>query len=190
MNSAIPIQFRVLTLALVTVLACSETAAQDSIDFHPESTITVDGTSNKSDWTVTATEFIGAYTLEDDAPASVELTIPVMQMKGGKSLIMDRLMRDALNAPEYPEIRFVSTAIEPAEDAGWDVTGDLTISGETQSIIVPVRRSDIGAFTGSVDLKMSDFGVKPPTAMFGSLRTADEITVNFTVMPAEDAGTN
>lgn len=177
-------------LLFVGLLIASPAAAQDQIDFHPESTITVDGTSNKSDWTVTATEFIGVYTLADDAPDSVELTIPVMQMKGGKSLIMDRLMRDAMNAPEHPEIRFVSTAIEPAEDAGWNVIGDLTISGETLSVVVPVTKTDLGAFTGSLDIKMSDWGVKPPTAMFGSLRTADEITVNFNVMPAEDAGTN
>jgi polyisoprenoid-binding protein YceI len=33
--------------------------------------------------------------------------------------------------------------------------------------------------TGMVPIKMTDFGIKPPTAMFGTLRTGDEVKVNF-----------
>ena len=36
-------------------------------------------------------------------------------------------------------------------------------------------------FTGSYTLKMTDFSVKPPTAMFGTIKTGDEITVKFNV---------
>jgi hypothetical protein len=30
-----------------------------------------------------------------------------------------------------------------------------------------------------VPIKMTDFGIKPPTAIFGTLRTGDEVKVNF-----------
>ena len=33
--------------------------------------------------------------------------------------------------------------------------------------------------TGSVSMKMSEFGIEPPTAMFGTLTTGDEVTIEF-----------
>jgi hypothetical protein len=35
------------------------------------------------------------------------------------------------------------------------------------------------AVRGSVPLFMSDFGIEPPTAMLGMLKTADQVTVKF-----------
>ncbi len=33
--------------------------------------------------------------------------------------------------------------------------------------------------TGMVPIKMTDYGIKPPTAIFGRLKTGDEVKVNF-----------
>ena len=35
------------------------------------------------------------------------------------------------------------------------------------------------ALTGSLSLLMTDFGVEPPTAMLGMMKTADQVTVKF-----------
>ena len=32
---------------------------------------------------------------------------------------------------------------------------------------------------GVVPIKMTDYGIKPPTAIFGRLKTGDEVKVNF-----------
>jgi len=32
---------------------------------------------------------------------------------------------------------------------------------------------------GSVPIKMTDYGIKPPTALFGRLKTGDDVKVNF-----------
>jgi hypothetical protein len=34
---------------------------------------------------------------------------------------------------------------------------------------------------------MTDFALKPPTAMFGALRTGDEVVVNFDVVATQAA---
>jgi hypothetical protein len=35
------------------------------------------------------------------------------------------------------------------------------------------------AFEGSQTIKMTDYGITPPTALFGTLKTGDEITITF-----------
>ena len=39
-------------------------------------------------------------------------------------------------------------------------------------------------FTGQHPMLMSDFGMDPPSAMFGQLRTADEVVVHFDLVVA------
>jgi polyisoprenoid-binding protein YceI len=34
-------------------------------------------------------------------------------------------------------------------------------------------------FRGTHQLKMSDFNMRPPTAMMGAVRTGDEVTISF-----------
>ena len=36
-------------------------------------------------------------------------------------------------------------------------------------------------FTGEQEMLMSDFGIDPPTAVFGTVRSADEIVIRFDV---------
>jgi hypothetical protein len=46
--------------------------------------------------------------------------------------------------------------------------------------------------TGSLPLLMSDFGIDPPTAMFGLIKVHDQITVRFKLIatPQERQNTN
>ena len=63
--------------------------------------------------------------------------------------------------------------------------GNLTLAGVTRQIQMDVNVEETSEgirYTGSVPLKMSDFEIRPPTAMFGALRTGDEVTVGFDVV--------
>ena len=61
--------------------------------------------------------------------------------------------------------------------------GTLTIAGKENSLSMDVTatRMPDGTVkaTGVVPIKMTDYGVKPPTAIFGRLKTGDEVKVNF-----------
>jgi hypothetical protein len=37
---------------------------------------------------------------------------------------------------------------------------------------------------GSKKVKMTDFNISPPTAMLGTLKTGDEVTISFTLVMA------
>jgi polyisoprenoid-binding protein YceI len=94
---------------------------------------------------------------------------------------------DFFNVKQFPEIAFNSTSVKPIE-GGFEVTGNLTMHGETKSITFPIKGGRTAMFppgtqrtgysTGEITLKRSDFGVG--AAKFASA-LGDEvfITVSF-----------
>ncbi len=175
---------------------------------RPEaSRIRIDGTSNLHDWDVTEGRLEGHVELgaAEAAPgripapalAAIRLILPATSLKSGSGGL-DRRMHDALEAGRHPEIRFVMTAAEPgpepeegAEAAPLTVTGELTVAGTAREVALPVT-AELGedgrlTLVTSATLKMSDFGISPPRALLGTLRTGDEVTVSVTwvLAPAE-----
>lgn len=182
------LRFRLLFLAII-LASSSAVRAQDLVTFTDSSRVWVDGTSNRSDWTVHAERFEAMLFSDGTQPDSVALTVDVMAMESRKSTIMDRLMQRTLRASMNPSITFRSTDVTAADSAGaWLVTGDLTIAGATRSVSVPVSREDTpdgATWTGAAAIRMTDFDMQPPTAMFGALHTGDEVTVRFRLVEAQ-----
>ncbi|MEM8548697.1 MAG: YceI family protein [Pseudomonadota bacterium] len=189
---------RTILLAFSILFLPAALHAQVTLSILPESQITVDGTSNKSDWTVTAQAFEGSITVNDgyaDGPevSAVALNVTAKEMKSGRSTIMDRLMWKTLNATQHANITYALTAAEVVAqtDEGYTLNtmGELTLSGETKEIQMEVIGSmgDDGQmhFVGQYPLLLTDYGMTPPTAMFGALRTGDEVIVKFDLVAAQ-----
>ncbi len=183
-------------LSLVFVFATmAPDAYSQAFVLAPDSKLWVEGTSNKDDWSVKAKEVKAMATRgEDGTVASLTLEVPSAQMVSEKSSIMDRLMHRTLKVNEHPTIVFEMKNLNPAEAENTAVAvGELTIAGVTQEVTVEVVQvtADDGTprYAGSQTLKMTDFGMKPPSAMFGALHTGDEVTVRFDVgLVAEETG--
>ena len=82
-----------------------------------------------------------------------------------------------MDVEEYPTLKFRSTNVEEQSDGRYQITGDLTIHGETRSIKFPITvEAENGDLYGSVtiDFKQSDFGIEPYSAMFGAVRNRDD----------------
>ena len=169
--------------------------AWSQVPLSPESKIWIDGTSNKSDWTVEATALSGEFTFGESASdvQAATITVPAAEIVSNRSTIMDRLMHKALMVNEHPEITYVLTASEPVPGTNGgtftlNTTGELTIAGVTNEIEMVVEGvpQDDGTvrFTGAYTLLMTDYSVKPPTAMFGALHTGNEVTVNVDAIVA------
>ncbi len=180
--------FRLLLICLVLVAPVY--AQTTEYVFVPESSVYVDGTSNSTpEWRVYATEIEGGITVSSDDPSvvqSVRLVVPANMMKSRKSPIMDRGMYDALQVKEHPNIIYelTSTAdLVMTSDTTFTLsaTGNLTIGPQTNEVSFPVEgtlKSDGSVhFKGSYTLLMTDYGLKPPSLMFGSLRTGNEVVV-------------
>jgi polyisoprenoid-binding protein YceI len=175
-------------LVLAFSILCSPLLGygQTGLTFSPESTIEVNGTSNKSDFKITAHQFSGAVSLEDGVPVSALLVISVSEMKSGRSMIMDRLMKGAFNVDENPDITFTMVSADLVEGTTFDVQGTLTMAGVTNPVTLRLTsaQNEEGAtvFSGTSDLNMRDYEMDPPSAMFGALLTKPEVQIAFNLV--------
>ena len=74
---------------------------------------------------------------------------------------------DFFNTKQYPSIDFTSTSVKPTE-SGYQVTGDLTLHGETKPVTFELKGGKMTefpkgvqrtGFTTQFHVKRSDFGV-------------------------------
>ncbi len=187
--------------ALLLAAALNTGAETIRYQASPGSKLKLEGTSTVHDWTVEGgimggfIEFQSEYPLGASKPNSdvkvtpkVQVTIPVRSLKSGKSL-MDDIMHDNLKVKDNPAIKYTLTEWKPKDrKAGdplqFDTKGDLTVAGVTKPIEMVVTLTPEGdklKATGTKDLKMTDFGMKPPAPAvgLGLIKTADEVKVTF-----------
>jgi polyisoprenoid-binding protein YceI len=117
----------------------------------------------------------------------VEVKVPVKSLKCGHGGMDDNLYK-ALNADASPTISYILATFESVPGDVKDAftlktVGSLTIAGKENKIamdVVATRMPDgTVKATGMVPIKMTDFGIKPPTAIFGRLKTGDDVKVKF-----------
>lgn len=156
--------------------------------------LAVKGTSNLHDWESPAKEVRAnsSMTLVNGVLKSIQslyVEIPVKTIKSPKGSIMDNKTYDALNANTYPNITYKLEKVTGMNQTGnkcnINTSGYLTIAGTTNRIDMYVQGT-IGAdgsvtFSGSKKMKMTDYKVKPPTALLGSLTTGDDIEIVFQI---------
>lgn len=126
-----------------------------------------------------------------DTPAT-KLTVPVKKMHCSKDG-MDPKMYKALKAKKYPNITFDLQSVSPVNSGdttpttlAMNTTGTLDIAGVQRNISMTVNVTSRGDSTlivsGKKPLKMSQFNIERPTAMWGTIQAYDDITVKFTML--------
>jgi polyisoprenoid-binding protein YceI len=193
---------------LLTIAALMTTAATASaqgasairLRLDPTSEVTVEGTSSMHAWHC-KTNKLNAY-VDVDAGyakdltkvtrpiAAVQVNIVVKTLSCGNSQ-MDRNMYSTLKADENQLIKYtlsgydlLNGTVAPASFAA-KTNGTLSIAGQTKPIDMKInaeRTSDGKAVAqGEQTLLLTDFGITPPSFMFGALKVGNEVTVKFTL---------
>lgn len=115
------------------------------------------------------------------------LTVPVDKLSSGEKGL-DANMRKALKGNQYKDIRFQMNSYDvlasPGGGAGMSLMlhGRLSLAGVERKIdvgVTGVRVKDGIRISGSKDLLMTDYQIKPPTMMLGAIKTKNLITVKF-----------
>lgn len=166
-------------LAIVLIAAASPLVR---LQFSPEeSTMSISGTSTIHDWTCEVEAVNGWAEVEAGAFTAGAVTVKVEDIECGKR-IMNRKLRDALKGDDHPEITFTPSAFEAA-DGAWTAQGTLDVAGASQDVTVGFSSSDADPqhITGSVELSLEALGVDRPTAVMGTIKTGDLITITFDV---------
>jgi polyisoprenoid-binding protein YceI len=108
----------------------------------------------------------------------------VKGLKSGKSA-MDDNTYEALKEEDHPVIKYEFRSMDNVKVDGNTTTmstkGALTIGGVTKIVNMNVKAdTSTGiAFSGDITFKMSVFEIDPPTAVFGTIKTGDQVTIKF-----------
>jgi len=170
------------TIALLTLALAALAAGADRFAPATGSVVKIEGTSTLHDWSMEGNTIAGQI---DADHLTAVVTIPVASLRSEHAK-MDKIMADALKAKQHPDIRYELTqATPPGAGATFNVKtqGRLTIAGVTRDVTLDVQgtRSADGKYTliGTAPLKMTAFGIKPPTAMLNTIKTGDDVKVTF-----------
>jgi polyisoprenoid-binding protein YceI len=152
------------------------------------SKVIIKGTSTLHDWESIVEKTDAKLTtnsLNNESIETLNVTVEVLSIKSGKKL-MDRLTYEALKAEEHPKIIFIFKEGKViGENNGFiDIAliGDLTIAGVTKVVEVKTKINKSGkpvVLRGEHKLKMTSFDIEPPKALLGTIKTGDEITIEF-----------
>lgn len=170
---------------LAATSVSAQMALPGKLALSSASKVWFDGTSNVKSFSCTAKK-LDLNIVSDDvaSPAkivkSASLSIPVAQLdcKNGK---MNEHMRKALKAEKNPAILWKLSSYR-IDGASVVMAGTLTIAGRENPIEL---RGTGGLNNGTITLKgtkvlkMTEFGVKPPSLMFGTMKVGDPVTVSY-----------
>ncbi|HEX4469342.1 MAG TPA: YceI family protein [Gemmatimonadaceae bacterium] len=167
------------------------------LSVRPDSRLWLEGSSNVRDWRCDATSLDASIDLDDntyDGMGSVErvrgvqVRVPAYALTCGRSQ-MDNIMYKALRADDEPECRqivgnFDLVTREPGDPQGSLVMqGTLRVAGRERVVRVPVdvqqQRDGSLRAQGALPILMTDYGITPPKALFGVLRTDNRLVVKF-----------
>ncbi|NNE36510.1 MAG: YceI family protein [Rhodothermales bacterium] len=152
-----------------------------------QSTMQISGGSSMHDWACDAA-VTGTVDRQSDEPGvlpiAVAIRVDVEEIECGKR-IMNKKLRKAFQSGRHPSVEFVMDDVSWSSDDVMTAEGTVTAAGVVRSVSVDVteildERGNL-SYTGSVDMLMTDFGIKPPTAMLGAMKTHDEVTVSFEI---------
>jgi polyisoprenoid-binding protein YceI len=94
-----------------------------------------------------------------------------------------------LETSKFPKISFRSTSVtvgsSGAADSRLGVVGDLWLHGVGHSVTIPVtvvQKGDSLRATGTMKLRQTDYGMTPVTAVAGTVRVKDEVTLSFDIV--------
>jgi polyisoprenoid-binding protein YceI len=120
---------------------------------------------------------------------SLNFSLPVLNLKGEQHA-MDEDAYTALKADTYKDIVFKlsSATVEPQSDGFYTIEalGKLTVAGVTKTVTLKMRsqvaKDGSITFTGSENVKMSDYNVERPSHFFGIIKADDNMILSYTLI--------
>ncbi len=152
----------------------------------------VSGTSNLRAWELISTRATGEGEIEISNNSiqeihSLKIQIPAESLKSGNNALYNTAY-SALRTQKHKNITFALNKVRKIENRNGisviSANGSLSVAGITQPVLLTVTgkvQNQQVLFEGSHSLRMADFNIEPPSALLGTVRADDEITVSFKV---------
>lgn len=179
---------RVITTIFLLIGILFLNAQSYTLD-NTTSFLQVDGTSSLHDWHVDAEKQSGYIEFSDfDKVAinSIKLSVESESLKSGKSG-MDKNTYKALKTKSFKNIDFNLIMVESIAKVSEGIynvkgKGKMLICGVSQIIPLDfelIIKDKVISIIGKNTILMTDYGIKPPTALLGTIKTGNEIVITY-----------
>ena len=188
-----PTKFLRSTSLTLLILSVTLSLAQGQQTFRQTGkvTIAIAGTSTLHNWEMTSDSgnCQAVFTVGSDgkleAVHSASFSTLAESLKSGKSP-MDHNAYKALKTNQFKDISFQLTG---GKVTGKNIQckGNLTIAGTTKAVDLEAGwdiNEKVTVLRLAKKIRMTDFDVTPPSFMFGSVTTGDEITIDIQLILA------
>ena len=185
------IRFNWILIFVFSILFGSAQAQTNYELVASNSSLKVTGTSTLHDWHM----YSNAYTCNVNALYDEKQDIQISSINfwcNANSIIsensmMDNKAHEALKTVKFPDINFKSFDADKLVVNGGtikgSISGQLEIAGIIQMSELPfdgeIDTNGNIIIKGEVKVKMSSYKMKAPTALMGSIKTGDEITIHY-----------
>lgn len=187
-----------IALAIVLPASGAWTIANETLVLQPQSRLWIDGTSSIRSFSCKASEVnasveatgsnaIAQLLTGEKGVKTVRVDVPAEQLDCGNGT-MNEHMRKAIKLSEFKSIEFRLTEYTVAHNAdgiSGTLDGTLLLGGVTKPVSLQANGKSEGGMlhvTGSYDLDMTEYGLKPPTLMFGRIKVGKTVKVNYDLL--------
>jgi len=166
---------------------------QKGYTLSPGYAVSIHGTFSIHSWSEKIEKVSGDLegSLNEDGSvevSSIRIVMGARSIKGDMGTVMNNKTYKALKAEANPDITFLLTVpvrLKQINDGQKAATlpGNLTLAGVSRPVIMLIRSFKVEkgtmSFEGEQKIRMTDFGIKPPSALFGAMRASPDITIDF-----------
>ena len=192
--------YALLFFTLTAIMSFSLNTGNNKIKFGSNNitaaqtvSLTIKGTSTLHDWEMKSDKgrvevVLGlAGNTKLTGLTGLKFSVEAESLKSEKTM-MDNNAYKALKTNSAKYISFLATAatINQVNETTYQIRafGKLTVAGTTKEtdVIADVKYNNADksfVVTGTKKLKMTDYNVKPPSFMLGTVKTGDDISITF-----------
>lgn len=188
-----------LGMTAAVLVAATPLEAGTGLALQPQSRLWVDGTSTVRAFTCSTTNFTAR--IESEAPQSIAALM--LGTKAVKTVVaefptagldcrngtMNEHMRKAIKAGDNPTIEFKLASYDVDTANGQirgQLRGTLTMGGVEKPVVIEATGAQTPdgqlRVTGTTKLRMTEWGLKPPTLMFGTMKVNENVQVGFDLL--------
>jgi polyisoprenoid-binding protein YceI len=160
--------------------------AQKNFTLDVKTNFSVLGTSTLHDWEMKSASRTGTanLTVTDSKLVdinSIDITLPTETIKSEKKS-MDKVAYETLKTDKFKNIKYVLKSADKVNETTWNLTGTYTIAGVSKVLKTQVRATvanGVVNMQGSNKITFTEFGMKSPTALLGTIRTGEDLIIKF-----------
>lgn len=175
------------SIALFAIVLTTNAQKNFAID-AAKSTFSVSGTSTMHDWTMKSASGSGTANLtvtnsKLEKITSLSISLASESIKSEKTS-MDKVAYKTLKTDKFKTIKYVLKSATKANETTWNLVGTYTIAGVAKEVKTTVKATvtnGVVTLDGSNKITFTQFGMKSPTAMLGTIKTGEDLTVKFSI---------